>query len=86
MLVYKIVKIIQLINTNKSLCGKYPYSELFSCANFFPAFRMNMETYRESPRIHAECGVIRARPIPNVNTFHEIEVRTLLRYFDICLQ
>ena len=64
------------------LCEKCPCSELFSGANFFPAFGLNMETYRVSSNIHSECGVIRARPTPNANIFHAVDVRTLLRYFN----
>ena len=41
-----------------------------------------METYRVSSHIHAECGEIWTRPTPNANTFHEVELRSLLRYFD----
>ena len=28
------------------------------------------------------CGVIWARPTPNANIFHVVDVRTLLRYFN----
>ena len=31
----------------------------------FPAFGPNMEIYKISPRIHSECGVLRAKPILN---------------------
>ena len=64
------------------LYEKCPCSELFSGANFFPAFGLNMETCRVSSHIHSECGVIRARPTPNTDTFHAVDVRTLLRYFN----
>ena len=64
------------------LCRKCPCSEFFFWCEFFPAFGPDMETYRVSPRIHSECGVIRARPTPIVNTFYAVDVRTLLRYFN----
>ena len=54
----------------------------FSGANFFPAFGMNMETYRVSPHINSGYDVIRARLTPNANTFYAVDVRSLLRYFD----
>ena len=54
----------------------------FSGANFFPAFGMNMETYRVSPHINSDYDVIRARLTPNANTFYAVDVRSLLRYFD----
>ena len=38
--------------------------------------------YEEYPRIHLECGVIRIRTNPNADTFHPIDIRTLLRYFN----
>ena len=57
-------------------------SELFSGANLFPAFRMNMETYRVSPHINSDYDVIRARLTLNANTFYAVDVRSLLRYFD----
>ena len=49
---------------------------------FFPAFGLNMESYRASPRIHSECGVIWARPTPNANAFYVVDVRTLLYYYN----
>ena len=54
----------------------------FSRANFFPRIGLNMKTCRVSSHIHSECGVIRARLTPNTNTFHAVDVRTLLRYFN----
>ena len=54
------------------------FGAYFWC-EFFPTFGLNMETYRLSPRIHSECGVIWARPTLNANTFHEVDVRTLLQ-------
>ena len=32
--------------------------------------------------IQSECGVMRARPTPNANTFHAVDVKTLLRCFN----
>ena len=57
------------------------FGAFFWCESFHP-FGLNMETYRVSPRIHSECGVIRARPTPNANTFHAVDVRTLLHYYN----
>ena len=54
----------------------------FSGANFFPAFGMNMETYRVSPHINSDYDVIRARLTANANTFYAVDVRSLLRYSD----
>ena len=61
------------------------FGAFFWC-EFFPAFGLNMETYKVSPRIHSECGIISTRLIPNANTFHTIDVRTLLHYFNGNLQ
>ena len=54
------------------LCGKCPCSEFF-LVQIFSTFRLNMDTYTVSPQIHAECGA---------NTFHVVDVRTLLCYFN----
>ena len=57
---------------------KYSTKRIFSPLTF----GLNMETYRISSHIHSQCGVIQARPTPNANTFHTVDVRTLLRYFN----
>ena len=54
----------------------------FSGGNFFPAFGLKMETYKVAPRIHSACGEIREKSASNVNTFHAVDVKTLLRYFE----
>ena len=41
-----------------------------------------MGTYRVNTHIRPECGEIQGRTAPNANTFHAVDVGTLLRYFD----
>ena len=36
----------------------------------FPAFRLNTKRYSASLRIQSECGKIRTRKTPNMDTFH----------------
>ena len=57
------------------LCGKCPCLGLFSGAIFFPAFGLNMETYRVrvSPCTHSECGIIRARSPPMWTLFTHLK-------------
>ena len=62
----------------KSVCVR-------SWCELFPAFGLNMDTYRVSLRIHSECGEIRVRSTPNTITFHAVDVSTSLRYFDIII-
>ena len=38
----------------------------------FPAFGLNMERYPISLRIQSECGKMRTRKTPNMDTFHAI--------------
>ena len=38
----------------------------------FPIFRLNTERYGVSLRIWSECGKMRARMIPNTDTFHAV--------------
>ena len=59
-----------------SVFGTFLWYESFS------TFELNIETYRVNLRIHSELGEIRIRPTPNANAFHELDKRTLLRYFD----
>ena len=54
----------------------------FFLVPIFPAFGLNMETYRVS---HWVCDIIWVRPTPNANIFHAVDVRTLLRYFNTIL-
>ena len=49
-----------------------PYS-VFSGPHF-PGFRLNTERYGVSLRIQSECGKIRTRYPPNMDTFHEVLV------------
>ena len=39
---------------------------------YFPAFWLNTEWYGVSLRIQSKCGEIRARKIPNTDTFHAV--------------
>ena len=38
--------------------------------------------YWASPRIHSKYGAMRTRSTSDANTFHAVDVRTLLRYFN----
>ena len=40
---------------------------------YFPACRLNAETYSVSLRLQSECGKIRTRITPNTNTFHAVQ-------------
>ena len=44
---------------------------------YFPTFRLNMETYSVSLRIQSEIGKIRTKKTPNTNTFHAVVVSEL---------
>ena len=44
---------------------------------YFPKFRLNMETYSVSLRIQSEIGKIRTKKTPNTNTFHAVLVSEL---------
>ena len=59
---------------------KYPYSELF-CPHF-PAFRLNMERYGISLRIQSECGKIRTRITPDMDTFH-VEIACPVKFSNL---
>ena len=63
------------------LCGKCLCSELISCANFLAHLDW-IWRFTEYPHIHSECGIMRFRPTPDANSFHTVDVRTLLRYFN----
>ena len=63
------------------LSGKCLCLEFFSGATF-PATGLSMEICRASPSSHSECDETRTRPTPNADTFHAVDVRTLLHYFN----
>ena len=54
-----------------------PYSELFWFAFFlhFPAFRLNTERYPYSVRMRENAGKMRARIIPNTDTFYVVPIK-----------
>ena len=54
----------------------------FFWCEFFPVFGLNMETYRVSLCIQVECGIMQARLTQYANTFHVVDIRSLLCYFD----
>ena len=39
---------------------------------YFPAFGLNTEIYRVNLYIQSECGKIRTRKTPNIDTFYEV--------------
>ena len=39
---------------------------------YFPVFGLNTEIYSEDLRIQFECGEIRTRKTPNMDTFHVV--------------
>ena len=41
---------------------------------YFPTFGLNMKTYSVSLHIQSECGNIRTRIIPNMDTFYAVSV------------
>ena len=73
---------LSLSTTKPDHCVESVRVRSFILVRIFPAFGLNLETYRVSPRIHSECGGMRARQTLNVNTFHAVDVRTLLRHFN----
>ena len=40
--------------------------------SYFPAFGLNTERFRRSLRIESECGKMRTRITPNMDTFHSV--------------
>ena len=42
---------------------------------YFPAFGLSTERYGVSSRIQSECGKIRTRKTPNMDTFHSVRVK-----------
>ena len=42
------------------------------CGPYFPAFRLNMETYSVNLRIQCECGKIWSRKTPNKDLFYAV--------------
>ena len=45
-------------------------------ALYFPAFGLNTERYSSSFHIQCECGKIRTRITPNMDTFHAVNRNT----------
>ena len=64
----KIMKI--LISSKPTFRKKCPHSELFW--SVFPTFGMNTERCRVSVRIQCECGKMRTRIAPNMDSFHAV--------------
>ena len=64
----KIMKI--LISSKPTFRKKCPHSELFW--SVFPTFGMNTERCRVSVRIQCECGKMRTRITPNMDSFHAV--------------
>ena len=73
---------LRLWTTKPDHCVESAYVWSSFLVRFFPEFRLSMGIYRASPRIHSECAAMKTRPSSNANTFHVVDVRTLLRYFD----
>ena len=65
------VKIMKtLISSKPTFRKKCPHSELFW--SVFPTFGMNTERCRVSVRIQCECGKMRTRITPNMDSFHAV--------------
>ena len=62
---------------------KCPCAELLLVGIFFPLSNWMWKIIRVNHRIHSECGEIQARSTPNADTLQALDVRTLLRYFNI---
>ena len=73
-------KIKFMLRNNKTwrLCSKCLSSEIFFWSKLFPEFVLNTETYKLNPRIHPECREIPTGATLNSNTFHSVDVRTLI--------
>ena len=53
---------------------------------YFAAFGLNAERYGISLRIQSKCEKIRARKIPNTDTFHAVEFTNIVTLIDENLQ
>ena len=73
---------LSLWTTKPDHCVEKICVRSFFLVRFFPAFRLSMGIYRASLRIHSEGGEMRTKSAPNPNTFHAVDARTLLRYFN----
>ena len=61
-----------LVKTVQSMhCVKSVHIRSFS-GSYFPAFGLNTERSRVSPRIQSECGKIRTRKTLNTDSFHVV--------------
>ena len=45
---------------------------------YFPTFGLNTERYGVSLRIQSECGKIRTRITPNMDSFHAVKVTNII--------
>ena len=71
------MKWVKIFDNSRSHCVKSVRIRRLSDP-YFPAFGLNMERYSVSLRIQFECGKIRTRKTPNMDTFHAV---SLARYF-----
>ena len=53
-------------------CVKSVRIRSFSGSHYYPAFGLNTERYGVSLRIQSECGKMRTRITPNMDTFHAV--------------
>ena len=60
-----------IVYTNYLQCVKSVRIRSYS-GPYFPAFGLNTEIYRVSPRIQSEGGKIRTRKTPTTDTFHAV--------------
>ena len=50
---------------------------------YFPTFGLNKERHRVPLRVQNECGKIRTRKTPNMDTFHAVKVEGALLVRDL---
>ena len=60
-----------MFQNEKYHCVKSVHIRSFS-GPYFPTFGLNTERYYASLRIQSECGKIRTRIIPNMDTFYAV--------------
>ena len=53
---------------------------------YFPAFGLNTERYGVSLRIQSECGKLRTRITPNMDTFYTFLAYSFDQYLDETIQ
>ena len=71
--------LLRFENTRTLHCVKSVRIRSFS-GLYFPAFALNTEKYSVCLRIQSDCGKIRIRKTPNMDTFHTV-LRTLILFF-----